>query len=314
MLARFDLSALARRRSAKFALALLAAVVVITMATFTVRAWRNKKSSAVRQDTVAKGFAVRQDIVAAQPNPVRGRWQIKLALQPEADRQRRRLGQRFLAPGREMSVLTGALTLGADRQRVRIVRSQDEDDERLTIALGEKPQSLTWSGVDGARSNAISATGGLRELIERLALDSPDQFILAQLRGASYYTIGRDVRPAEAGGSDYYTGPRWDLVRVAEPSRLTQNRPQSLWRLYYINTSTGLIDKVVSQERGKTITAEFSGWVTQGGETVPTRITWKLDKQVVMDLAVANVTHGPKPNKQTVMDLAVANATHNPKQ
>lgn len=311
---RFDLSALSRRHSAKFVLASLIAVVVITMVTFTVRAWRNKKSSAVRQDTVAKRSTVKQDTVAAQPNPVRGRWQNKLALQPEADRQRRRLGQRFLAPGRESSVLTGALTLGADRRTVRIVRSQDADDERLTIELGEKPQSLTWSGVDGARSNDISATGGLRELIERIALDSPDQFILAQLRGASYYTIGRDVRPVEAGASNDYTGPRWDLVRVAEPSRLTQNRPQSLWRLYYINTSTGLIDKVVSQERGKTITAEFSGWVTQGGETVPTRITWKQDKQVLMDLAITNVTHSPKPNKQTVMDLAITNATHNPKQ
>jgi hypothetical protein len=168
--------------------------------------------------------------------------------------------------------------------------------------------------VDGARSNDISAIGSLRELIERLALDSPDQFVLAQLRGASYHTVARDVRPAEAGGSDDYTGPRWDLVRIAEPSRLTQNRPRSLWRLYYINSSTGLIDKVVSQEQGKTITAEFSGWITQGGETIPTRIMWKLNKRVVMDLAITNGAHGPKQNKQAAMDLAITNGAHNPKQ
>ncbi len=204
------------------------------------------------------------------------------------------MGQRFLAPGREVSLLIGTVTLGADRQTVRIVRSQDDDDERLTIALGGGPPSLTWSGVDGAKSSDNSAIGSLRELIERLALDSPDQFVLAQLRGASYQIIASDVGPAEAGGSDNYTGPRWDLVRVAEPSRLTQNRPQSLWRLYYINSSTGLIDKVVSQEQGKTITAEFSAWTDMDGEIVPTHITWKLDNQAVMDLVITSIAINPK--------------------
>jgi len=237
---------------------------------------------------------VRQDAVASQPNPIRGRLHNRLALQPEANKLRRRLGQRFLAPGREVSVQTGVVTLGADRQTVRIVRSQDDDDERLTIVFGGGPPSLTWSGVDGAKSSDDSATGSLRELIERLALDSPDQFVLAQLRGASYQTIARDVRPAEAGGSDNYTGPRWDLVRVAEPSSPTQNGPQSSWRLYYINSSTGLIDKVISQEQGKTITAEISGWINQNGEMIPTRTIWKSNDQIVMELTLTNVTHNPK--------------------
>jgi len=279
----FDPSVLSRRHSAKFALALLVAVGAISLVTFTARAWRNKN-----------GSAARQDVAAAQLNSVRGRWQNRLALQPEANKLRRRLGQRFLAPGREVSLLIGTVTLGADRQTVRIVRSQDDDDERLTIALGGGPPSLTWSGVDGAKSSDNSAIGSLRELIERLALDSPDQFVLAQLRGASYQIIASDVGPAEAGGSDNYTGPRWDLVRVAEPSRLTQNRPQSLWRLYYINSSTGLIDKVVSQEQGKTITAEFSAWTDMDGEIVPTHITWKLDNQAVMDLVITSIAINPK--------------------
>jgi hypothetical protein len=266
-----------------FVLAPLMAIALIALVTFTARAWRAKTSSTTKQDASA-----------AQPTPARGRSQNRLALQPEADKLRRRLGQRFLAPGREVSTLIGAVTLGADRQPVRIVRSQDDDDERLTIALGGGPPSLTWSGLEGARLNGNPATGSLRSLIERLALDSPDQFVLAQLRGAAYFTVARDVRPAEAGGSDNYTGPRWDLVRVAEPSRLTQNRPQSLWRLYHINSSTGLIEKVVSQEQGQTITAEISGWVTQNGETIPTRAVWKSNNQTIMELTLTSVTHNPK--------------------
>lgn len=282
MLVRLDSTFLLRQRSAKFAATTLIAVSIIALVTFTARAWWPAKNSTTSQ------------AVAAQPTPARSHAQNRLALQPEADRQRRRLGQRFLASGREVSTLVGALTLGADRQTVRIVRSQDNDDERLTIALGGGPAALTWSGVDGAKLNGGPATGNLRTLVERLALDSPDQFILAQLRGASYFTVARNVRPAEAGGSDNYSGPVWDLVRVAEPAHLTQNRPQSRWRLYYINSATGLIEKVVSQEQGQTITAEFSSWVNQSGETIPTRTVWKLNEQTIMELTLTNVTHNPK--------------------
>lgn len=283
MPARFNLSVWSRYRSAKFVLASLIAVVVIAMVTFTARAWRNKS-----------GSVARPEISAPQPTAARGRLQNRLALQPEADKLRRRLGQRFLTTGREMSVLVGALTLGAERYTARITRRQDEDDERLTITLNGGGPALSWSGLNGALSGGSAATGALRSLLERLALDSPDQFILAQIRGSAYYTTARMVRPSEAGGSDKYTGPMWNVVRVAEPSARTQNKPQSLWRLYYINTATGLIDKVISEEQGQTIVAEISGWVTQNGEQIPTRITWTLNKQVVMELSLTSIAHGPR--------------------
>lgn len=283
MSARFNLSALSLHRSAKFALALITAVAVITLVTFTAKAWRNKN-----------GSAATKDIPAAQPTPARSRWQSRLGRQPEADKQRRRLGKRFLALGREVSVLTGTLTLGSERYTARITRSQDGDDERLTVALNGGGPTLTWSGLNGALSDGSPATGDLRSLVERIALDSPDQFVLAQIRGAAYYTVARMVRPSEAGGSNNYAGPVWDVVRISEPAVRTQNKPQSPWRLYHINAATGLIDKVVSQEQGQTITAEFSGWVNQGGEQAPARITWTQNKQVVMELSLNNIAHGPK--------------------
>ena len=283
MSVRFDLSAMYRRRSAKFVLAALIAVFAITLAPFIARAWRNKS-----------GSVARPEIAAPQQTAVRSRLQNRLALQPEADKFRRRLGQRFLTTGREMSVLVGALNLGSERYTARITRRQDDDDERLTITLNGGGPALTWSGLNGAMSGGSAATGAQRSLLERLALDSPDQFILAQLRGSAYYTTARMVRPSEAGGSDNYAGPMWNVIRVSEPSALTQNKPQSLWRLYYINTATGLIDKVISEEQGQTIVAELSGWVTQNGEQIPTRITWTLNRQVVMEFSLTNISHGPR--------------------
>ena len=127
-------------------------------------------------------------------------------------------------------------------------------------------------------------------MIERLALDSPDQFIFAQLRGSAYNTVARNIRPGEAGDSDDYDGPIWDIVRVVESTSLSKNKPQSPWRLYYINSSTGLIDKILSQEEGENVIAQLSSWVNQGGELFPTRITWTMDKQVLMELNISNIS------------------------
>lgn len=110
-----------------------------------------------------------------QASPTGARLYHKLSLQTEADRQRRRLGQRFRVPGREVSVMLGALTLGGERHTVRIVRTRDDDTERLAIALNDGLTVFSWNVSDGAQSDGIPVTGNWRALVERVALDSPDQ-------------------------------------------------------------------------------------------------------------------------------------------
>lgn len=112
--------------------------------------------------------------------------------------------------------------------------------------------------------------------------------MLAQLRGASYYTVARSVRPAEAGDSDAYNGPLWTIVRVSEPDHAGRRQPEDRSRLYYINDSTGLIDKIVAELRGERIEADVSGWASHENETIPTHITWKLNGQIVMEWKVNN--------------------------
>jgi hypothetical protein len=137
------------------------------------------------------------------------------------------------------------------------------------------------------------ANGVERSLIERVTLDSPDQFIQAQLRMASYYTIARNVMPPEANGGDEYNGPVWDVVRITEPKGEGGGRPLGPIRHYFLNSSTGLPEKVVSDEQGQTIVAELSGWINQGGELLPTRIVWSRDKQIIMELTVKGFFAGP---------------------
>ena len=217
-----------------------------------------------------------------------------LSFQPEADRFRRRIGQRFITAGRERSVITGALSIGSTQYHVRIVRIQQEDGEQVEISLNGGPAALTWNGRDGAKSAGRNAISPERSLIERLALDSPDQFVLAQTRGASYYTVARGARPEEALGRDDYSGPIWDVVQIGEPQQFSDNRPESPWRLYLINTSTGLIDKVSARDSQGVIEAELAGWSSISGEMIPTQITWRRDGQQIMQLIVSGAEQGPK--------------------
>lgn len=233
------------------------------------------------------------DITQSQPE-IRTSLSSRLSLEPEAERLSRRLGRRFLATGREASVLVGTLVVDGERMPIRILRRQNDDGEDLAIALNGEQALLTWDDKMGARSRGAKASALERLVIERLALDSPDQFVFAQLRGVSYDTLARDVRPSSVGGVDGYTGPLWNIVRIEEPDDDSREKPLSRWRVYHINAATGLIDKITSQEDGQTIIAELTEWTVQNGEAAPARISWKRDGKTVMDLSLTSIGFGPR--------------------
>ncbi|MGH9760375.1 MAG: hypothetical protein ACREAC_05970, partial [Blastocatellia bacterium] len=199
---------------------------------------------------------------------------------------RKLLGHRFTDPGREITSLSGVLTVGTVQHTVQIVRTQSDSGE--SVAVNGTGPALTWAPTQGAITNSGSssapATGADRAMTERLVLDTADGFITAQLRGASYCTVASNAAPP--GMPDDYTGPAWSLVRVAEPTGASQAQAESPARLYFINTTTGLIDRVISQEAGQTVTAELTAWTAVNGETMPAHITWSINGQVVMDFAV----------------------------
>jgi hypothetical protein len=129
-----------------------------------------------------------------QTNPSVAR---NLSLQPEASILSRKLGKRF-SGGRNLSVIDGVLTACGQSQTVRILRRQSTEGEEIEIVLADG-RTLTWRQTDGVSAAGAQPALSDRLLIERLVFDSPDQFVLAQLRGASYYTVARSVRPADVG-------------------------------------------------------------------------------------------------------------------
>ncbi len=244
--------------------------------------------------TTKEAGAVKPNLPAQANASKKGVLNARLSVEPEVNRMRRRLGKRFLSEGNTITEAVGRLTIGTQELTIRIIRGFNENGETVEIAQGGPNPNLMWSDANGAIANGARAIGETRALIERLALDTPDQFVLAKLRGTAYRIIARDVRPAEAGDDSDYKGPLWNLVQVGEPHRSPDKTPLSEWRQYYINASTGLIDRVLSQEDGQIVTADLNGWTQQGGETFPAKITWSRAKQTLMELSISTFIFKPR--------------------
>jgi len=212
----------------------------------------------------------------------------RLSRQPEADKFRRRLGKRFTEPGRQRTTTMGLLTIGSEQFQARIDRVQRDGGEQVDVLLSGAAGTLSWNSTDGAKSGGRDASGLDRSVIERIALDSPDHFVLAQLRGCSYSTIAQMVTVPDAASGTFPGGP-WDLIRIVEPQHDTWSKPQDDWRVFYISNQTGLIDRILYQEQGQNIIVELLGWADHGGEMDPASIRWSRAGEVLMELILDGV-------------------------
>src|SRR6201988_1420353 len=207
-----------------------------------------------------------------------------LSLQPEAARVNRRLGNRFNSSAKTDTPVTGILRIGASQYSVTTIRHLDQSRELVDLLLPEK--QLSWDETDGVKATASVLTRAERLLAERLILDTADHFVLAQLRGASYLTVARNLRPDDAG--DDYKGPLWTVVRLSETQRSDDKGPLSAWRLYYINAATELIDRIVCELDGRRIETTIQ-WAEQNGEQVPTGLKWTMQGETSKEFVMPGI-------------------------
>lgn len=287
MFARFDLSALSRRRSAKFFLAFLAAVVVIAVVTFTARAWRDKK-----------GFATKQDAVAAQPTlpPLNANSYVRRArLWPQLRDALNVLGDRLEKPGKERLTLVGTLRRQNSSQAIPF-RLYLEQPRRMR--LEEQGAQMRVSGFDGGEVWALGAdvSDADQEVIETLVFDSADQFFLGHMQGFATRALGQRFR-LDDGATPNYTGPFYDIYELQDlvPDRKdTRQQP----KLFYFNSETLLLERVRYQiERaGAPVNVEvrLSGWQKMNGQQIPGSITRLENDAQALTLTVNAVTFSPR--------------------
>jgi hypothetical protein len=242
------------------------------------------------KDSLLAGSAAGSLSQADRANDVEIKNIKNLARQPEALKVSTVIGgKRFKSRTPSTLIVQGVLKTNSDTQPVTITRQQAEDGERVEVAFGGRRASLAWARDTGPLSlGGAALSQDERILLERLTCDSADYFVLAQLYGASYSLVIRNLRPDDAG--DEYTGPIWDVVRVDDVEPDEQKRPLSSWRLYYINRNTGLIDKVVSEVLGERVEAQLADWTERNDEKFPSSITWSRGGQTLMTFNFTNVS------------------------
>lgn len=214
----------------------------------------------------------------------------RISLQPQALKLAKRLGQRFVGAHPGHSLLRGTVVvLGTESRDVRISRWAAEVGEEVEVTLDGPRGPSTWMAHGGVVVPLAGASAADGEVVERLLADSPDRFVLAQLEGASYSTIARNVRPATA--NDGEEASLWEVVRVDDSQPDKARSTASRWRLYYLNVRTGLIDRVISQWRGETVEAEFFDWTNFSGELMPAKITWAHAGHALMEFRLTSFLH-----------------------
>jgi hypothetical protein len=283
MFARFDLSTLFRRRSAKFALAFFVAVVAVALVTFTARAWRDKK-----------GPSAKQDAVAAQPTPLppNANSHVRRArLWPRLRDALNVLGDRLEKPGKERLTLVGTLRRQNNSQAIPF-RLFLELPRRMRLEEhGAQPRV---SGFDGSEGWALGAalSDADQEMIETLVFDSADQLFLGQMQGFATRALGQRFR-LDDGAAPNYTGPFYDIYELQDhvpDKNETRQRP----KLFYFNSETLLLERVRYQiERaGAPVNVEvrLSGWQKVDNQRIPGSITRLENDAQTLTLNINAVT------------------------
>jgi hypothetical protein len=205
------------------------------------------------------------------------------------------LGDRFEAPAKGRSILTGRLTRYAGGQQtssqITIVRELPDKIRVEEVSAGGQ-RTL---GYDGSRSWRLGQSASTEELalIEALARDSIEHFIAGQALDAATLHLG-DMFRVDDGSTPDYAGPFYDILRV-DDSFTDQDQIRRRSTLYYFNSRTGLPEKIVYDRPDPVgrIEVEFSDWITVAGQKIPSRTTWKESGNLTRQIVISQAQFAP---------------------
>ena len=206
----------------------------------------------------------------------------------------RKLGQRLLTPGKERSVIIGAIVHGTGAPaRVQIAH---EVPGRIRIDEQSRP-SLGISD-SGPWKSGAALTPEDTDLLETFLNDSQEEFLVAQAKGMPTRYLGAGFR-ADDGRATNYKGPFYDLHQTfpsVMPGRANNGAPKT----YFLNSETAFLEQVRYRltRAGRTteVFVRISNWQRFGGEWMPTVIERFENGSPVVTLSVNAVAFSPKTN------------------
>jgi hypothetical protein len=246
MFARFDPSALFRRRSAKFALAFLAAVVGITLATFTARAWRG----GFKLGTPDGEHSTKPAVIKRKGTQ---REQVKIGyigahmVWPSLREPFRVMATRLEKSGAELIIFTGSLSRQkSERPNPVPARVILAHPNQLRLEEGNRVTTF-----DGSSLNKVgdTLTDDDADEVESLLLDYPERLFVGQVSGNPIIQLGSRFR-TDDGSDPNYIGQYYDIYEMSETLNVSADPPgannkDSTTKRYYINSDTHLIERVV---------------------------------------------------------------------
>jgi hypothetical protein len=294
MFARFDLSALFRRRSAKFVLAFFVAVVSVALVTFTARAWRDKKGSTAKQDPPAV-----QPTAARKATPLGRGYIDRRGIWPQLHSALDAYGDRLEKPGKERLIAVGALssanTTDNEKVPVRLV-SEFPDKLRIEKRKGNKIDTTIFDGKKKVKIGDPLEPQEEEEL-EALAFDSIDHFMAAHMLGKPLIFLGDRFR-LDDGAAANYTGPYYDIYQIAEQQFDANNNSKETvqQKLYFFNSDTHKLERITYKKGTVRVAVELAGWQKLNGQVIPTSLRRFEDGRPTITLTINTVALMPRAN------------------
>jgi hypothetical protein len=228
----------------------------------------------------------------------RGTYVERGSLSPKLVWHLKALGDRLENPGKERLTLTGTLTRSEGSQLEDVVAVLEFPERlRLTIQRGVRTQVITFDREQaGSKGNGRDA--GEQALIETLVYGTAEHFFMTQKRGEATRLLGTRFR-IDDGSTANYTGPYYDVYKVADQIRSATNQREQE-TLYYFNSDTLLLERVFYQinREGSTVKVEeiTSNWGTEQGQQLPRRIERIENGKSVFVLTVRTASLSPRVN------------------
>jgi hypothetical protein len=202
------------------------------------------------------------------------------------------LGNRFESPTQGRSIVTATLTRNTGQPQTTLTIIRELPDKLRIEETSLTPRTFGYDGANAWVGGAPASPEDL-QFIESFVRDSVEHFITGQARGDATFHLG-DMFRSDDGSDPNYSGPFHDLLRVDDVFRTAQGS-QSRPTLFYLNSRTGLPERIVYDRQGDAakILVEFSAWLTIAGQKTPGRIVWKENGNVTKQLTVSQVTFAP---------------------
>lgn len=270
--------------------ALLIGLVVLTAFTFAASSkLRHSKTTAIKAPTSQNQLS---------PVSANSRAYIRRGLlSPQLVWNLNALGDRLERPGKERLTVTGTLTRSGDSQPAEVVAVLEFPGRlHLTIQKGIQTRVITFDG-EQAKSAGNPLDFGEQDLIETLIYGSAEHFFMTQMQGRATRFLGARFRMDDGSSADY-SGPYYDIYRVADQIKTSTNQREQE-KLYYFNSETLLLERVSYQinRDGSDVKIEemIRDWSKEQGQQVARRIERFENGKSVFVFTVRSAGLGSRP-------------------